>query len=210
LVKAGFDSVILQNQGDAPYFHAQVPVEAVACFSIISAAVRESVGVPLGIQVLGNDNRAALAIASVVGADFIRAGLESPRSNRLATLIREKERLHSSVAILGDPGRHAHAYANQSFGLDLGLDAWVLSREGIQDGLNLYQNRSPVYLDFENDDILRFVQEAQLKVQGVIFGSVLRKGQHPGAPLDLKKSKELLREVKKLFDTGKKGKSRKK
>jgi predicted TIM-barrel enzyme len=215
LVKAGFDAVLLQNRGDAPYFHSQVPSETVACLSIIAAAVREAVRVPLGVQVLGNDSRAALAIASVVGGDFIRVGLESPRSSRFAALIRERERLHAPVAILGEPGRHASAYANQYSGLDLGLDGWVLSREEIQYGLNLHEKRSPLYLDFENDDILRFVQEAQLKVQGVIFGSVLRKGQQEGAPLDLKKAKELLRDMKKLMSpsaakSSKKGKSRKK
>src|SRR4029079_5487495 len=78
LVKAGFDGLILENFGDVPFYKTQVPPETIASMSVIAAAVREAARkVSLGINVLRNDARAAMAIAAVTGCDFIRVNVLS-------------------------------------------------------------------------------------------------------------------------------------
>lgn len=110
LVAAGYQAILIENSGDAPYYKSQVPPESVASLAIIAAAVRETVQVPVGISVLRNDARAALAIAAVTGCDFIRvqvfAGVVATDQGLLegdaAFLMRERERLNCPVAILAD------------------------------------------------------------------------------------------------------------
>src|SRR4051794_14750414 len=65
LSKEGFNGIILENFGDTPFYKSQVPPETIASMAIISAAVREAVGLPLGVNILRNDARAALSVAAV-------------------------------------------------------------------------------------------------------------------------------------------------
>jgi len=73
LVEAGFDGVILENMHDVPYMRREVGPEVVAGMTLVAERVKREVGKPLGIQVLAGANRAALAVAHAVGAEFIRA-----------------------------------------------------------------------------------------------------------------------------------------
>jgi hypothetical protein len=71
LAGAGFDALLLQNTGDIP-----APDEGdeatVAYLTRIAQAVREETDLPLGINVLMNGSRAALAVASAAGGAFVR------------------------------------------------------------------------------------------------------------------------------------------
>lgn len=108
--KAGFDAVLIENYGDRPYYKNQVPPETVASMAIIAAAVREAAPIQVGIQVLRNDARAALAIAAVTGCDFIRVSVLSGVTatdqglveGDAAFLLRERERLGAPILILAD------------------------------------------------------------------------------------------------------------
>lgn len=74
LIDAGFSGLLLENMHDVPYLLREVGPEVVAAMTAVGAAVREAVGdVPLGIQILAGANRAALAVAHAIGAQFIRA-----------------------------------------------------------------------------------------------------------------------------------------
>jgi membrane complex biogenesis BtpA family protein len=75
LVAAGFDGLILENFGDAPFFPGRVPAHVVACITAVAAAVRDATDLPMGINVLRNDGRSALAVALAVGAQFIRVNI---------------------------------------------------------------------------------------------------------------------------------------
>lgn len=77
LTEAGFDGVGVENFGDAPFFRDDVPKVTVAAMTRAVAAVAEAVDVPIGVNVLRNDAKAALAIASVTGAAFIRVNVLS-------------------------------------------------------------------------------------------------------------------------------------
>lgn len=74
----GMDGVIIENFGDAPFFPSRVEGHTIAQMTLVAAAVRERFpNAPLGINVLRNDARAALAIAATVGAQFIRVNIHT-------------------------------------------------------------------------------------------------------------------------------------
>lgn len=72
LERAGFDAVELENMWDAPYLNREVGPEIVAGMTACSLAVRRATSLPFGVQVLAGANKAALAVAQVSGARFVR------------------------------------------------------------------------------------------------------------------------------------------
>ncbi len=75
LIQGGIQGIILENFGDAPFFPGPVPPHTIAQMTSIALEIRRQVDVPVGVNVLRNDGRAALAIAHAVGADFIRVNI---------------------------------------------------------------------------------------------------------------------------------------
>ena len=73
----GGDAIIIENFGDAPFYKCEVPAETVAAMAVVGAAVRETVKLPIGFNVLRNDGRAALALCGSCGGDFIRVNVLS-------------------------------------------------------------------------------------------------------------------------------------
>jgi hypothetical protein len=75
LQEAGFDGVLIENFGDAPFYAQTVPPDTVSSMSVTAWEVRKAITVPMGINVLRNDALAAIAIAQAVHADFIRINI---------------------------------------------------------------------------------------------------------------------------------------
>ncbi len=75
LASGGVHGLMLENFGDAPFYPDRVPPITIAHLTAIGRAVRERTELPLGINCLRNDGRAALAIAHAVGAQFIRVNV---------------------------------------------------------------------------------------------------------------------------------------
>ena len=73
----GIDALIVENFGDAPFCKGRVDAHTVSAMTLAVAAVREAVGIPVGVNVLRNDSRSALAIAAVAGASFIRVNVHT-------------------------------------------------------------------------------------------------------------------------------------
>jgi membrane complex biogenesis BtpA family protein len=75
LIDAGFDGLMIENMHDAPYLRREVGPEIVSAMTAIGAAVRDAMPPdrPLGVQILAGANRAALAVAQAIDAQFIRA-----------------------------------------------------------------------------------------------------------------------------------------
>jgi hypothetical protein len=215
LAQAGYDGVILENFGDTPFYKTQVPAETIASMAIIAAAVRESVEIQLGINVLRNDARAALAIAAVTGCDFIRVNVLSGVAatdqgwieGDAAFLARERDRLRASTAILADVHvKHAVTFSS----LDLGVALEEVGARSLADGVILtgrttgrLVDRSaletasqtarrlgvPLYL---GSGVTREnLKELKPWVDGVIVGSDLRRGGVAGADLDSKRVRDL-------------------
>jgi len=75
LEAGGVHGLMLENFGDVPFFKDQAPRETLTAMTALAAAVRGVSGLPLGINVLRNDGRSALAIAAAVGAAYIRVNV---------------------------------------------------------------------------------------------------------------------------------------
>lgn len=69
---AGFHGILIENTHDRPYLKNHVGPEIVAAMSVIGAEVRQAVDLPLGIQVLAGANQSALAVALACDASFVR------------------------------------------------------------------------------------------------------------------------------------------
>lgn len=111
LAAAGFDSVVVENFGDAPFFKADVPKVTVAAMTAACVAVREAAPT-LGVvvNVLRNDADAALAIAAVTGAWAIRVNIHTGArvadqgliEGRAAETLRTRRALGVHVAVWAD------------------------------------------------------------------------------------------------------------
>ena len=110
LCDAGFDALIVENFGDAPFHATTAPSATVAALAIIANAIRCSIDKPLGINLLRNDACGALALAAVTGAAFVRVNVLSGVyatdqgliEGDAATVLAERSRLCPQVQIAAD------------------------------------------------------------------------------------------------------------
>lgn len=108
----GVDGLLLENFGDAPFHRDDVPDHTVAFMSVLAARVRDSCDLPLGVNVLRNDARAALSVATAAGADFIRVNVwtgarvtdQGIVEGRAHEVLRLRRQLESRVRVLADVG----------------------------------------------------------------------------------------------------------
>jgi membrane complex biogenesis BtpA family protein len=107
---AGFDAVMVENFGDAPFFADDVPKVTVAAMARAVAEVQAASGLPVGVNVLRNDALAALAVAAVSGAALIRVNVlsgtmytdQGPIVGNAAEVARSRAVLCPDTAILAD------------------------------------------------------------------------------------------------------------
>ena len=110
LVDAGFDALMIENFGDAPFFAVDVPKVTIAAMTRAIAAIAAEIEVPFGVNVLRNDALGALAVAAATGAHFIRINVlsgsmstdQGPIIGRATEVARLKAALTPDVAILAD------------------------------------------------------------------------------------------------------------
>lgn len=78
LLDAGFEGLVVENFGDAPFHKDRVPPITIAGMTRVAGVIRRMCGDRLlAINVLRNDARAALAVAKAVGATAIRVNVHS-------------------------------------------------------------------------------------------------------------------------------------
>ncbi|MBI4635198.1 MAG: BtpA/SgcQ family protein [Candidatus Rokubacteria bacterium] len=141
LVEGGLDGLLVENWGDAPFTPGRVEPSTVAAMTAIAHAIRLAhPGSLLGINVLKNDARAALAIACAVGAQFIRVNVHAGavvadqglvHSDAYGTL-RDRRLLGAPVEIFADvQGKHAVPLAP----VELEQEARDLVHRGLADAL---------------------------------------------------------------------------
>lgn len=76
LAEAGFDAVVVENFGDAPFFKEGAPPVTIASMTRCALAARRAApALALAINVLRNDGAAALAIAACTGAAAVRVNV---------------------------------------------------------------------------------------------------------------------------------------
>ena len=110
LVQSGFPSLLIENFGDSPFYPGSVPAETVAAMSVAVEAVISEWDAVVGINVLRNDARSALAVAAATGAAFIRVNVlagtmftdQGPIVGEAAEVLRSRRALCPSVEIWAD------------------------------------------------------------------------------------------------------------
>lgn len=141
LVEGGMDAVIVENYGDVPFTAARVEAAPVAAMSVAAHAVRQALpSTPLGINVLRNDGRSALAVATAVGARFVRINVHAGtvladqglvHSDAYATL-RDRRLLGADIHIFADvQAKHAVPLAP----VELEAEARDLVHRGLADAV---------------------------------------------------------------------------
>ncbi len=110
LAAGGVDGLIIENFFDAPFTKDQVDPAIVSAMSLVIQQVMNLVTLPIGINVLRNDGRSALAIATCVGAQFIRVNVltgvmatdQGLIEGQAHQLLRYRRELGCEVKILAD------------------------------------------------------------------------------------------------------------
>ena len=215
--KSGFDAIILENFGDIPFYKTQVGPETIASLAVIAAAVRESTPLPLGINVLRNDARSALAIAAVTGADFIRVNVlsgvcatdQGMIEGCAADLMRERIRLNAThIGVLADV-LVKHAKTLSSTDLELAMEETALrggaegviltgtttgrapNPEQVNEAIRIAEHLNvPLFLG--SGTTIESLKTLSGSVHAIV-GSTLRKNGKAGAPLDLNRIKNFVK-----------------
>ena len=141
LINNGVDGIIIENYGDVPFFPDQVESHTVASMTIIAHEIHEHYPkTPIGINVLRNDARSAMAIATVTQSNFIRTNVHTGGmltdqgilQGKAHETLRYRTTLNSEVKIFADIAvKHAAPIAD----IDLGISAEDTYYRGLADAL---------------------------------------------------------------------------
>ena len=214
LARGGVDAVMVENFGDMPFFPDVVPAETIAALTVCAREVARETDLPLGINVLRNDARAALSIAAAVGAAFIRVNVHTGSmltdqgwvDGRAHETLRVREALAPDVAILADV-LVKHATPPRGVTLErAAMDAWSrgLADALIVSGAGTGEATSP-------EDVARVrgvIRDAPILVgsgvtpatvaallgsaDGAIVGTALERDGIPGGPVDIERVRVLV------------------
>ena len=215
LERAGFDAIIVENFGDAPFAAERVLPETIAAMAVVCDHLVRAVRLPVGVNVLRNDCLAGLSIAATVGAAFIRVnvlsgvyatdqGLLTGRADELARL---KARLCSSVQVAADVHvKHAApisqpdiALAAEETAYRAGADALIVSGVSTGSPADLEQVRlvrravpdRPLWI---GSGVTADTARDYLDIaDAVIVGTNLKKNGRTTAPLDPQRVKAFVR-----------------
>lgn len=162
--QADFDGLIIENFGDAPFHRGTVddPVtpDVPAALAVAADRIQQATGLPVGINCLRNDGVAAMGVASVVGAEWVRVnvltgayvtdqGLIAGDAARLAAYRRQ---LHVDTTLLADfMVKHAKPLVE----FDLTAAARDLAERSGADGLVMSGSRTGQPVDVELLDTVR-------------------------------------------------------
>jgi hypothetical protein len=214
LAEGGADALVVENFGDAPFFAERVPPETVAAMALAVAAVRSELSgafdLPVGVNVLRNDARTALALCASTGAStgasFLRINVHAGAAvsdqgllvGRAAETLRERARIAPEALLLCDVHvKHATPLGSESLAdaaedtfRRAGADALIVSGRGT--------GYPPASVDLA--EVRERVGEAPLLVgsgltpenaaelmahaDGAIVGTWLKRGGRVDAPVD--------------------------
>ncbi|MCH3976829.1 MAG: BtpA/SgcQ family protein [Bacilli bacterium] len=218
LQKAGYDAIMIENMGDAPYAE-KMDLAQITAMSAIAEMIKEAVDLPLGIDCAFSDYRSALAIAKAVGADFIRIpvfidtvvyanGIIYPSAHD--ALIYRREIGAEKVLIMADlQVKHTHMLVNdmsieesaklaEASGADAVVVTGVLTGKptSIEDIEQVKKVVTvPVYVG--SGVSVKNIKDQLSIASGVIVGSSLKDRGEVSLPVDFDLAKELIEAYKK-------------
>jgi membrane complex biogenesis BtpA family protein len=136
LLEGGMDGLLAENFGDLPFLEEAAGPEVPATMAVVLSELRRLTGNPLGVNVLRNDARAALAAAAAARAEFVRVNVHTHAaltdqgvvSGRAGGTLRYRAAIGADVRIVADVAvKHAVPLA------DVPLEQ--LARETVERGL---------------------------------------------------------------------------
>jgi uncharacterized protein len=206
LKSGGVNGIIVENFFDAPFTKSQVDPAVVSAMTVVTQRIKSLVGLPLGLNVLRNDAKSALAIATCLNCEFIRVNVltgvmatdQGLIEGEAHHLLRYRRELGSNVKIFADVlVKHAHPLSSPNLTvaikdtIERGLaDAVILSGWATGSPPNLEDlelasraaNGTPVFIgsgaSWEN--IATLMQAAD----GVIVSSSLKRQGRIEQPID--------------------------
>lgn len=217
LADAGFDAVLVENLGDAPFYKERVPPETTAAMAVAAHGVRAALAPPcaVGVNVLRNDAGAALAVAAAAALDFVRVNVlagaavtdQGVIEGRAADVLRLRARIAPDVRIVADLRvKHARPLASRPLeeeARDLveraGADAVVVSgaRTGAAtDPQELAAVRAAVGrvpLLVGSGATTRTVARLLTHADGVIVGTAVKRGARLDAPVDARRARAFVK-----------------
>jgi len=217
LENGGVDGILVSNESDIPYLFRVGP-ETVASMTYISSRIKEEVSIPVGIDVLWGDARAALAIAKVVGSRFIRTLLSGVYASDLGLINTEGAKVMRYRKFIGADDVKIFIYLNPEFASSLSprplsiiaktlrwlrmADAYCVS--GPMPGMppdieeiKRIKNEVPdvpviANTGMNKENVAKYLEY----VDGVIVGTALKVGNITLNPVDEEKVKEFMKVVK--------------
>ncbi len=226
LVEGGVDALIVENFGDAPFAPHRVPDETLAAFVRIAWTLRRTFPeVPLGINLLRNAARQAVAVAAAVDARFVRinvpVGVFAAPSGWLVGQAREAALLRKQLGVQGlgffEDLMVKHAWP---VGPEVPPEVWVRETEerGLADALIVTGTRTGAPVDPAIlDRVLAVARRPVLvgsgvtvntlpalvgRVQGVIVGTALKVSGKTAEPVDSQRVRRFMQRVRELESQG--------
>lgn len=223
LAEAGYDAIIVENFGDAPFFATKVPAVTIAAMTACAVAVRAAApDTSLGINVLRNDGEAALSIAACTQASFVRINVLSGArvtdqgivEGDAANVLRLRRALGAeSVAIWADVDvKHSSPLGAprplvqevEDLTKRGSADIVLVTGEGTGKGVELEKlaavkraSGKPVLV--ASGATLATLSALASSSDGVVVGSALRKGGIPGGAIDAALAKEFASSFRAAF-----------
>jgi hypothetical protein len=218
ILAAGLDGFILENFGDAPFHGSRVPPHVL---TLMTRAAMEVLCGPalVGVNVLRNDARGALAVAAACGLPMIRVNVHTGAmvtdqgilQGEAAETVRERELLAPDVAILADV-RVKHAYP-LGVGFDLRTCARDTAYRGLADALivtgaatgslPLLDDVKAVREAVPDRPLLvgsgvsrETVREILRHADGIIVGTSIKRRGKVEEPVDLDRARDLVIEAR--------------
>jgi len=206
LEHAGFDALLVENFGDAPFFAGAVPPATVAAMARTLSAVIAATSIPVGVNVLRNDAMSALSIAAACDASFIRVNVLSGTmftdqgvlEGRPAELSRLRSSLGPNIEILADvfvkhavpPPGLTLTQAAEDLCERGGADAIVVSGSGTGkpteiaaiDEVRAACGRLPIFVG--SGAGVETIAEILQHADGVIVGTAIEVDGHTTNPID--------------------------
>jgi membrane complex biogenesis BtpA family protein len=173
LATGGADALLVENHGDVPFTARRVDAATVAGMAVAVGEIRRQVPLPVGVNVLKNDVRSALAVAAATGARFVRVNVHVG-------------------AVAADQGIiESEAHDTLRYRRLLGVDVAILADVQAKHGMPL----APVPLEQEARDCFRRGLADALVVSGAATGE-------PTSLADLRRVRAAVPEAPLLVGSG--------
>jgi membrane complex biogenesis BtpA family protein len=221
LQDAGFDAVLIENYGDAPFARSDAGKHVTADMATITSAVMREIDLPVGVQVLRNDAEAALSIAAATGARFMRVnvhvgamhtdqGIIEGIAHKTLRMRREIDAMH--VHVLADVFvKHAAPITPTSISdavrdtVERGLaDGIIVTGSGTGEAADLADVRkatectvAPVFVG--SGVRQETLAETLALSHGVIVGTAIKTGRMTRSPVDADGSREFAEKARSLL-----------